>query len=184
MSFTGYAPGWQLRCRKCGLVRDAAGAGIVRIGGWGRKYILRSCPQCHVMSFQVLEKSDLTGPDPTNKYVRRIITFAVLFALLFPPLLFFGIRYGLSRAAVYQTAVQRILNDPDISAELGPPLKCKMWNGRISNGHADIRFTVIGERSRGKCHVIADKVNNKWIFKSINLHQIISKNEQTQKKLN
>ena len=29
----GYAPGWQLRCSRCGETRDASEAGMVRIGG-------------------------------------------------------------------------------------------------------------------------------------------------------
>ena len=28
----GYAPGWQVRCRRCGATRDGAEIGMVRIG--------------------------------------------------------------------------------------------------------------------------------------------------------
>jgi hypothetical protein len=28
----GYAPGWQVRCRRCGTTRDAAEVGVVRVG--------------------------------------------------------------------------------------------------------------------------------------------------------
>jgi hypothetical protein len=32
----GYAPGWQIRCPKCGLTVPASQTGIVRVGGFGK----------------------------------------------------------------------------------------------------------------------------------------------------
>ena len=31
---TGYAPDWQVRCTKCGRIRDASEVGIIRIGAF------------------------------------------------------------------------------------------------------------------------------------------------------
>jgi hypothetical protein len=53
----GYAPGWQVRCTKCGKFRDAAEAGIVRVGGWSWKsYKLGWCPDCRRLRFIAIEK--------------------------------------------------------------------------------------------------------------------------------
>lgn len=53
----GYAPGWQLRCTKCGRTRDAADAGIVRIGAWSwKKYILGWCSRCRWLRWVAVER--------------------------------------------------------------------------------------------------------------------------------
>jgi hypothetical protein len=60
---TGYAPGWQIRCSKCGLTFDAADLGIVRIGGFGRSYKLLWCGQCRWFRWFALEKKPAGQPD-------------------------------------------------------------------------------------------------------------------------
>jgi len=52
----GYAPGWQIRCCKCGWTVDAGEAGIIQLGGIGRSYKLRWRPQCRWLRLAALEK--------------------------------------------------------------------------------------------------------------------------------
>ena len=43
----GLAPGWQLRCTRCGRIGDASQAGLVRLGAASvRKYTLGYCAGC------------------------------------------------------------------------------------------------------------------------------------------
>ena len=50
------APGWRIRCRKCGLTRDAAEAGIIRLGAVGRSYKLGYCNRCRRLRWLVCER--------------------------------------------------------------------------------------------------------------------------------
>ena len=59
----GYAPGWQVRCRKCGLTFDAADLGIIRIGGLGTSYKLFWCQQCGWLRWFALERKPVDVPD-------------------------------------------------------------------------------------------------------------------------
>lgn len=53
----GYAPGWQIRCRKCGLTVEAGrGGGLIRLGGLGRSYTLGRCSACDRLRILVIEK--------------------------------------------------------------------------------------------------------------------------------
>ena len=52
----GYAPGWQVRCRKCGLIVDAGKAGIIRIGAAGKSYKLGWCSLCRRIRWLVVER--------------------------------------------------------------------------------------------------------------------------------
>lgn len=53
----GYAPGWQVRCCRCGHIRDAEETGMVRLGAasW-KKYIIGWCPRCRWLRFLAVEK--------------------------------------------------------------------------------------------------------------------------------
>jgi hypothetical protein len=62
----GYAPGWQVRCPKCGLVFDAADLGFTFIGKKlvGREYRLGWCEQCRWPRWLIVEPKprDLSEP--------------------------------------------------------------------------------------------------------------------------
>lgn len=62
-----FAPGWQVRCTKCGFVRDAGQEGHIRLGGWSwKRYVLDRCPQCRWVWFQAFERK---ADDRENKAV-------------------------------------------------------------------------------------------------------------------
>jgi hypothetical protein len=53
----GYAPGWQLRCTKCGHTGDAGRAGLVRIGAWSAgKRTLGVCSKCKGLRLLAVER--------------------------------------------------------------------------------------------------------------------------------
>ncbi|MFO0891237.1 MAG: hypothetical protein U0790_19100 [Isosphaeraceae bacterium] len=53
----GYAPGWQVRCTRCGRTRDASEAGITRVGAWSwKKYTLGWCAHCRWLRFLAIER--------------------------------------------------------------------------------------------------------------------------------
>jgi len=59
----GYAPGWQVRCLKCGLKVPAGQAGVIRIGAIGKSYKLGWCSRCRRLRCLVIERSkDQQGP--------------------------------------------------------------------------------------------------------------------------
>lgn len=59
----GYAPGWQIRCTSCGRTREAAAAGIVRVGAWSRgKRTLGWCRQCRWFRLLAVERVPEAGP--------------------------------------------------------------------------------------------------------------------------
>ena len=60
----GYAPGWQMRCRKCNWTVDAAEAGIIRIAAAGTCYKLRWCPQCRRLRWVAVEKKNSQKAPP------------------------------------------------------------------------------------------------------------------------
>ena len=51
----GYAPGWQIRCRKCGLKVDASQAFMIRIGAVGKEYTPGKCQACNRLRLLVIE---------------------------------------------------------------------------------------------------------------------------------
>jgi tRNA A-37 threonylcarbamoyl transferase component Bud32 len=56
------APGWRIRCRKCGFIEHWGKYGI-RLGAVGNKWVLGRCPRCHHFGWQAVEK----GPVPPNQ---------------------------------------------------------------------------------------------------------------------
>jgi hypothetical protein len=59
----GYAPGWQVRCRKCGKTRDAAEVGVVRGGSLKSKLTYGWCENCRrVRTFMVERKPEAQQP--------------------------------------------------------------------------------------------------------------------------
>ena len=59
----GYAPGWQVRWRRCGLTFDAADLGIIRIGAIGRSFKLLWCQQCRWPRWFAWERKPADLPD-------------------------------------------------------------------------------------------------------------------------
>ena len=61
----GYAPGWQVRCRKCGLTFDADYLGFVFIGKvlLGGEYKLRWCQQCRRLRWMSIERKPASVPE-------------------------------------------------------------------------------------------------------------------------
>jgi hypothetical protein len=58
----GYAPGWQIRCTKCGATRDASEAGVIRIGARSvGKRTLGWCKSCRWFRFIALEEKAVSG---------------------------------------------------------------------------------------------------------------------------
>ncbi len=49
------APGWNIRCLKCGFTEEWGEYGI-RIGAVGNKYTIGWCSQCRWVRFHVIEK--------------------------------------------------------------------------------------------------------------------------------
>lgn len=49
------APGWQIRCLKCGFT-EAWGKYGIRLGAAGRKYTVGFCGRCRWLRFHVIEK--------------------------------------------------------------------------------------------------------------------------------
>lgn len=51
------APGWQVRCLRCGLHLPAGQAGIIRLGAYGKSYKLGWCWRCRWVRCFVVERS-------------------------------------------------------------------------------------------------------------------------------
>ena len=52
---------WQIRCLTCGRTRDAAAAGIYRVGAVGRKYTVGWCSGCRWLRCCVIERTPRRG---------------------------------------------------------------------------------------------------------------------------
>jgi RNA polymerase sigma factor (sigma-70 family) len=52
----GYAPGWQIRCPKCGLTVDAGAAGLIRILAAGDTRRLGPCSRCKKLRWLIVER--------------------------------------------------------------------------------------------------------------------------------
>ena len=60
----GFAPGWQVRCPKCGRTVEAAKAGIVRVGAVGRPRKLGYCSACEKLRWLIVEPISDIQRDP------------------------------------------------------------------------------------------------------------------------
>lgn len=54
----GYAPGWQVRCPKCGLTVGAGAAGLIRVGAVGTTRRLGPCSRCNRWRWLIVERSN------------------------------------------------------------------------------------------------------------------------------
>jgi hypothetical protein len=53
----GFAPGWVVRCRKCGKVRKADEAGVLRVGSISSiSYTIDWCSECRRLRWHVVER--------------------------------------------------------------------------------------------------------------------------------
>jgi hypothetical protein len=58
-----YAPGWQVRCTKCGHTASAARAGVVRIHAFSlAKYTLGLCSHCKSLRVLAIERYEEALP--------------------------------------------------------------------------------------------------------------------------
>jgi hypothetical protein len=61
------APGWQIRCRKCGFTEPFGKYGI-RLAGVGTQYTIGFCSRCRWLRIQVIEKrKDASGAGAHNE---------------------------------------------------------------------------------------------------------------------
>lgn len=58
---------WQIRCTTCGRTRDAVDAGIIRIGGHGRKYTLGWCSACRWLRVAAIEPFAAAPGEEANR---------------------------------------------------------------------------------------------------------------------
>lgn len=59
----GDAPGWQVRCVRCGATRAAAAVGIVRIGAWSwKKFTAGWCSSCRRPAVLAVEPAPTLAP--------------------------------------------------------------------------------------------------------------------------
>jgi hypothetical protein len=65
IAMKGYAPGWQLRCTKCGKTRDAGEAGMTRVGAasW-RKRTIGWCSNCRWVRVIAVERKPQATDGP------------------------------------------------------------------------------------------------------------------------
>ena len=60
----GFAPGWIVRCTKCGKIRKADEAGVVRVGSIASfSYTLDWCSNCRKILFHVVERESVEKQD-------------------------------------------------------------------------------------------------------------------------
>jgi len=62
----GDAPGWQIRCPRCGLTVPASQSGILRLGGFGKSFKPGYCERCQRNRILILERmpDHSTTPSP------------------------------------------------------------------------------------------------------------------------
>ena len=71
----GYAPGWQLRCTRCGRTRDAGEAGLIRVGAASvAKYTLGWCSNCRWLRFVAVERKPAAPPGAGEAEPPRDVT--------------------------------------------------------------------------------------------------------------
>ncbi len=59
------APGWQIRCLRCGLTEPWGKYGL-RLGACGRSYTLGRCTRCGRIRFHVIEKEE--SPSDASRF--------------------------------------------------------------------------------------------------------------------
>lgn len=160
----GYAPGWQVRCLKCGHTADAGKAGFTRIGAFGRTYTLGRCESCARLRFVCIEKiPDADAVPFTMPPILVIIGLGgfVLFMIFGFPL---GLRALLQGSPGYRAAERAVRTSLSAQDMLGEPMEFGDWRGSIRNGHADITFPATGPKAEAAVHAVGDKIGGEWDF--------------------
>lgn len=168
----GHAPGWQVRCLKCGHTVDAAEAGFTRMGAFGKTYTLGRCQSCARVRFVCVEKMPGADAVPfTMPPIRVIIGLGgfVLFMVFVFPL---GLRALLQESPGYKAAGQAVRTSLSAQDRLGEPMEFGEWRGSIRNGRADIRFLAYGPDGEAWVHAIGEKVDGAWDFQVLDIDPI------------
>lgn len=77
-SMVDLAPGWQVRCLRCGLHVPAGQAGIIRLGAYGKSYKLGWCWRCRWVRCFVVERSKRDrGTRPGKHQTNNVLLLAV-----------------------------------------------------------------------------------------------------------
>jgi len=156
----GYAPGWQIRCVKCGFTVDASQGGVIRIGGIGKDYTLGKCERCGKWRMLAIERS---GSEASPMERRKLIAILVLFPWLLTAGIVVIVTGAMKASGAYQLAMERIQNNPQAIERLGQPIQSRMFvGGSIRNGSADISIRVYGPKGAGRCRVCGEKNHEKW----------------------
>lgn len=68
----GFAPGWIVRCTKCGKIRKADDAGIVRVGSIASfSYTVDWCSKCRKILFHVVERESVKDQNKGRNDISR-----------------------------------------------------------------------------------------------------------------
>jgi hypothetical protein len=60
------APGWQIRCPKCGKTKPLGQTGAIRLGAWSRgKRTLAFCRDCRRLCWEIIERSTKPEKGPS-----------------------------------------------------------------------------------------------------------------------
>ena len=160
----GYAPGWQIRCLKCGFSVDASQGGVIRIGGIGKNYTLGKCERCGKWRILVIERA---GSEARPMDRRKLIAFLVLFPLLLAAGILGIVTGAMKGSGAYQLAMELIQSSPQAIECLGEPIRSRMFvAGSIRNGCADIAIRVYGPKGEGRCRVRGEKIHGEWKLSS------------------
>ncbi len=86
--------------------------------------------------------------------------------------IFFVVTGAMRSSGVYQTAISRAREHPDVTASLGEPIEVGWFlSGNIhvsgSEGEADLSLPLRGPRGSATLYVTANKVAGEWIFERL-----------------
>jgi Cytochrome oxidase complex assembly protein 1 len=79
---------------------------------------------------------------------------------------------AIKRSDVYREALQRVQNDPAVTAALGTPIEAGIYvtgnvNLDANGGHAKFDFPVSGPKGKADVHVVATMNGSKWEYSEL-----------------
>ncbi|HVT43665.1 MAG TPA: cytochrome c oxidase assembly factor 1 family protein [Thermoanaerobaculia bacterium] len=86
---------------------------------------------------------------------------------------FIGVVFGAMKSSdVYQEAVRRAQNHPELQTALGTPIERGWWmtgeiNSRNGSGDADIQFPISGPNGKAHVRAVARKEGGRWSYSSL-----------------